>query len=204
MKIDGVKYINEALSYAQSRTSTHQVDQEFRDLIYGISLVYKDLKKIQPDIDRAAPKIRKEVKELRLAAFGSKMVEKTGKFGSTHFASQKSDPIKRPVDFSIARKREKLRDPSPEKGRGVSFPGISREKNALYSLKMKGIPNQASNCFIISAYQMVKNNPKLYREIFNDLQFKNDPRFNPLREFDRKILYLSSKRIHLFLKPLKQ
>ena len=51
---------------------------------------------------------------------------------------------------------------------------------------LRGIPNYSSNCFAISAYQMVKSNPSLYDAIFNAPSFKLDKRFDALREFDAK------------------
>lgn len=56
---------------------------------------------------------------------------------------------------------------------------------------IKGIPNYASNCFVISVYLMVKHNPPLYQAIFENEEFKKDPAFAALREFDEK--YDSSK-----------
>lgn len=51
---------------------------------------------------------------------------------------------------------------------------------------LKGIPNYSSNCFAISAYQLVKSNPQLYNAIFTSERFKADKRFDALREFDLK------------------
>ena len=51
---------------------------------------------------------------------------------------------------------------------------------------LKGIPNYSSNCFVISAYQLVKSNPRLYDAIFTSERFKADKRFDALREFDLK------------------
>ncbi|QVL55587.1 MAG: hypothetical protein KFB95_09835 [Simkaniaceae bacterium] len=51
---------------------------------------------------------------------------------------------------------------------------------------LKGIPNYSSNCFAISAYQLVKSNPRLYDAIFTSDRFKEDKRFDALREFDIK------------------
>ena len=51
---------------------------------------------------------------------------------------------------------------------------------------LKGIPNYSSNCFVISAYQMVRSNPSLYNAIFSSETFKADKRFVALREFDLK------------------
>jgi len=51
---------------------------------------------------------------------------------------------------------------------------------------LKGIPNYSSNCFVISAYQMVRSNPSLYNAIFSSKTFKADKRFDALREFDLK------------------
>jgi len=64
--MDGVNYITEALQYAQSRVSAHQgsMNQELSDLIYGISLVYEDLKEVKPDIDKTNPKIKEKFKQL--------------------------------------------------------------------------------------------------------------------------------------------
>ena len=51
---------------------------------------------------------------------------------------------------------------------------------------LKGIPNYSSNCFVISAYQLVKSNPRLYDTIFSSQAFQADKRFDALREFDLK------------------
>jgi hypothetical protein len=50
----------------------------------------------------------------------------------------------------------------------------------------RGIPNSKSSCFLISAYQFVKGNPRLYNAIFNSENFKKDRRFDALRTFDNR------------------
>jgi hypothetical protein len=73
----------------------------------------------------------------------------------------------------------------------IRTPLLSQPKAPVYvkgvgPTGLRGIPNYSSNCFAISAYQMVKSNPALYDAIFNAPSFKRDKRFDALREFDRK------------------
>ncbi len=61
-----------------------------------------------------------------------------------------------------------------------------RRSGGVEPTGLKGIPNYSDNCFVISAYQLVKSNPRLYGAIFNSHSFKRDRRFDALREFDRR------------------
>ncbi|MCB1109832.1 MAG: ubiquitin carboxyl-terminal hydrolase [Chlamydiia bacterium] len=68
----------------------------------------------------------------------------------------------------------------------TSYASSSRQSKSVEPGTMRGIPNYASNCFAISAYQLVKNNPALYNAIFKSPAFIADPRFKAFREFDAK------------------
>ncbi|NRA89653.1 MAG: ubiquitin carboxyl-terminal hydrolase [Simkaniaceae bacterium] len=218
MKIDGVDYITKALQYAQGRVSTHQssMDQELSDLIYGISLVYKDLRQVKPDIDKTNPKIQKEVTQLTSRISLPTDTRKAKSVATAHLQSPKTkqltsspESLRRgstqdmttSVGFATTRPVETASSSWPWNPftalYNYLYPSKSTESVPVKSVVprevigigptgMKGIPNYSDNCFVISAYQLVKSNPKLYKEIFENPRFIQDKRFDSLREFDRK------------------
>jgi len=190
MSVNDVSYVNKSIAYAQSQVEGYEgpLNQELNDLVFGVSLLYDDLKELRPKLDTTIPSIKKDVTVLK-ARSSSPKITRVAKRSLTlsHQRMHSGRPITRPVSrhgtripASHCRKRAKVetvpvrRSDRLARTRGVGPTGL------------KGIPNYASNCFAISAYQLVKSNPSLYNAIFKSPTFKADRRFDALRAFDRK------------------
>lgn len=247
MTVNGIKYINEALDYANRRLEEHEgpLDQELNDLIYGISLVYKDLRVLRPQIDEKKPEIRRQVSTLtqkstlpipKVKQIASREVESpprkrlcmvpehttqrkfTRKALESRLANHDGTRSRRLPQHSDSGKKQVTREETAPRtqsplleGRKGKFTRSALEPHltsydrtqsrrsarlaaqSAPALKhtMRGIPNYGTNCFASSAYQLVKNNPPLYQEVFGNETFKADKDFDELRRFDEK--YSSSK-----------
>ena len=68
MSVNDVSYVNKSIAYAQSQVEGCEgpLNQELNDLIFGVSLLYNDLKELRPKLDTTTPSIKKDVTVLRL------------------------------------------------------------------------------------------------------------------------------------------
>jgi len=194
MSVNDVSYVNKSIAYAQSQVEEHEgpLSQELNDLIFGVSLLYDDLKELRPKLDTTTPSIKKDVTVLKSRSSYPELSPKVTQVAKrslsrSHHEMHSGRPVTRSISrhssrasVSPLRKRAKV-ETAPSRGvdrlsgsRGVGPTGL------------KGIPNFGTNCFAISAYQLVKSNPPLYDAIFKSPAFKADKRFAALRDFDRK------------------
>jgi hypothetical protein len=190
MSVSDVSYVSKSIAYAQSQIEGHEgpLNQELNDLVFGVSLLYDDLKELRPKLDTTIPSIKKDVTVLKERSSSPKITRIAKRsLTPSHQKMHSGRPITKPVSrhsarlpASHCRKRAKVEtDPVRRSDRLAITRGIG-------PTGLKGIPNYASNCFAISAYQLVKSNPSLYNAIFKSPTFKADRRFDALRAFDRK------------------
>jgi len=194
MSVNDVSYVNKSIAYAQSQIEEQEgpLSQELNDLIFGVSMLYDDLKELRPKLDTNTPSIKKDVTVLKSRSSYPELAPKVTKVAKrslsrSHHRMDSGRPITRSISphssrSSVPHHRKRVRFETPP-SRGVDKLSGSR---GVGPTGLKGIPNFGTNCFAISAYQLVKSNPPLYDAIFKSPAFKADKRFNALRAFDRK------------------
>ena len=194
MSVSDVSYVNKSIAYAQSQVEGCEgpLNQELNDLIFGVSLLYDDLKELRPKLDTTTPSIKKDVTVLKARSSSPEVSPKITRVAKRSLApSHQRMHFGRPVTRSISRHGSRLPASLHRKRARVEM-APSRRSDRLARSRgvgptgLRGIPNYASNCFAISSYQLVKSNPSLYNAIFKSPTFKADRRFDALREFDRK------------------
>ncbi len=194
MSVSDVSYVNKSIAYAQSQVEGFEgpLSQELNDLIFGVSLLYDDLKELRPKLDTTTPSIKKDVTVLKARSSSPEVSPKITRVAKRSLASSHRMRSGRPITRSISRHSSHLPASYHRKRARVETAPVRRSDRLARATRgvgptgLKGIPNYASNCFAISAYQLVKSNPSLYNAIFKSPTFKADRRFDALREFDLK------------------
>jgi len=75
MSVNDVIYVNKSIAYAQSQVEEHEgpLNQELNDLVFGVSLLYDDLKELRPKLDITTPSIKKDVTVLKARSSSPKI-----------------------------------------------------------------------------------------------------------------------------------